>query len=308
MPNQHYVPLEKPQISIQDTDGTEVVSAPKNEPYQVDSCLIENSDGSYSETEKYSDPFEHTVPDIEVTDTTSATSLGTFPGGVDINVVCPAGGCDNIIPAYVRPSLPIAGSAFVTNDLVDQYANGVFDRLDTERSGIVRMLGADQYTLHSDTTNVFDTTARYTFDDGTNAWTGSAFSTSYGAATDYVIIDHLSYLVLYVANLGNVDWPDAVADCASHSAGGYDWRLGAEEEYKMFIPRVDEQYYQTSKNPFRRGVVSSFSDFYMWTSRTYEPSSSNGIQVRASGIVASTSKTSTSLVSCYPIANYEPTT
>ena len=230
----------------------------------------------------------------------NGTDVGTITAGI---VVIPNPAGSTIIPDYCRPMKD--GISYRDYDLGWQYANGVYDRLDSERIGRIRVLGADNYTLDADTLNSFGTTARYTFDDGAQAWGGSSFNTSYGAATDYIIIDHLIEKALYVANLGNLNWDDSIDACQAHSAGGLTWYMGAFAEYQNFMPDRNTNYYNNN-NPFRRGVVSGYSDFYFWTSRTPGASTGNAFQFRVNGESVLQSKTSTSIVSCYPLANYTP--
>lgn len=216
------------------------------------------------------------------------------------NVFC---GTTSIIPAYIRPTTPV--SSYATGDLGWQYANGVYDRLDTERIGSVRYLGADNYTLSANTPNKYGTTARFTFSNGDNAWDGSSFITTYPVdAEDYVIECHLTGIALYVANLGNVNWAGAITACDSLVAGSYDWRIGAPNEYENFLLDRDNLYYQGG-NPFRRGVVSGYSDFYTWTGRTGETNTTTAFRVSVSQDSSLLSKTANSLMSVYAVANFD---
>lgn len=218
-------------------------------------------------------------------------------------LICPT---ISVIPDYRRPAKPDA--SYYTGDLGDQYTSGDFNRLDADRTGRVRVLGADNYTLDANTLNEFGTTARYTFDDGTNAWNGSSFDTTYPvAATDYVIIDHLFHLYIYVANLGSsLDWASSVTAVSALAAGGYSWRLPAPDELDAIIPDRGTSYYSAG-NMFRRGVVSGFTETFQWTSRIDEVVSTNNA-FRYSGELESArrNRTTTSLMSCYAVANYDP--
>ena len=217
------------------------------------------------------------------------------------DLVCPA---TSVIPDYRRPAKP--DSSYYTGDLGDQYDNGDFDRLDSDRTGRVRVLGADSYTLDANTLNSFGTTARYTFTNGDNAWNGTSFDTTYPVdAEDYVIICHLTGLAIYVANLGSsLNWDSARDAAAALSVGDFDWRLVAPDELDAIIPDRGSAYYSAG-NMFRRGVVSGFTETFQWTSRIDEVVSTNNA-FRYSGELESArrNKTTTSLMSCYAVANY----
>jgi hypothetical protein len=214
-------------------------------------------------------------------------------------------GTTSIIPCFIRPTIPTA--SYATGDLGDQYDSGVYDRLNGDLTGRVRVLGADSYTLDADTLNKYGTTARFTFDNGDNAWDGSSFITTYpGDATDYVIECHLTGLRLYVANLGNVNWADAITACSSLAAGGYAWRIPSNNEIENFLLDRDNLYYQGG-NPFRRGVVSGYSDFYTWSSRTGETSTSNAFRVSVSQDTSLYGKTNTALMSVYAVSDFDAT-
>jgi hypothetical protein len=234
----------------------------------------------------------------------NGTDVGTLVGGV---WTIPNPSSAGIIPAYVRPIRPINTTPYYTGDLISQYNTGVFDRLDANNSGRVRTLGADNYTLHTDTPNHFSTTARYTFTDGTNAWNGTSFDTSYPVGGDYIIIDHLSHLAMYVANLGTQNWEGAIDACEALTAGGFDWRLPSIIEFVSLIPN-DAFIYFNASNPFRRGVVSGVSETNVWLSETDErTATTNAYRYLQAGDIRRIAKTTTSLTSCYAVANYDPT-
>jgi len=231
----------------------------------------------------------------------NGTPVGTITEGV-VEIPNPAG--STIIPCRTRPMKP--GVSIQTGDLRWQYDNGQLDELDAQQIGRVRVLGADIFTLDANTPNKYGTTARYTFNDGTNAWNGSSFDTTYPAgADDYVIEDHITGLALYVANLGNVNWANGLSACQSLSVGTYQWRAGSPNELDNFIVDRSVQWYQ-SPNPFRRGVVSGYnSDFYQWTSRPNEINGTQAYQMRGAGNEQPENLTSTIIVSIYAIANFD---
>jgi hypothetical protein len=229
-----------------------------------------------SSTDSILGTVDASVPDtVKLMDAT----LSYAKVGTQGQITAPPAATKKAFP--IRHARPIS-SSFYTNDFIDLYNSGVFDFWDYTGDVELMKVGANDFVLDASTPNPFGTLDRFTATDGTGPTTpNSAEFSSFGAGETYVVCDWLHRVMWYVANLGNLNFSDSMAEVTTQNAAnlkGYnDWFVTTEEILLASGYTDHSVFYYLSPNMFQRGAVSGYSEALMWTCRVAELSTANAM-------------------------------
>lgn len=255
------------------------------------------------------DPGESvTSPDVNVT--RDGLPFASAPAGTTINVTsnCPAPSgilYSRIQPYSQQTSYRVGDVAWHTN-------NGTFDYVNPTNPAVIQCLdrpNADNF-WRLKFNNAFGNKFRFTNSIGNPAATGKLgfVASDFTGSLSWYVIDHLTGIAYYTANLGNFNsnWAGAIdAVHARRSSAFY----GFSDWFPMNIAHYLSIVEDNPSGPdltgmFNGSVVSGFTNQFSWLSDTEGSATGNTYITWSGKRISSQSKTAGSPISIYMCRNH----
>lgn len=302
-------------ITVTQADGTEGdYEAGVNVVCEFPELVLLNSVDDLLETISSYPAFGKVfAPDSDVL--RDGVPYGTVKAGGSINVIS-----DTIVPTGIMYKRPFVSqrTSFRTGDVGWHVQNGTFNfahPTNPETFQELDLAATDWfYTLKYN--NAFGNKYRFTNSVGSEALDGKvnfsgAKTYTTGGGVNYYVIDHLTGLGFYVANLGNTattvgtpangSWNNAIdvafAQRAANLAGFNDWFPLTAGMYESSVSR--DVAIGDTLSLLKRGIVSGHNETFSWTADTNMTSTGFARYIRQGHLFEGITKGSTSITTIY---------